>query len=156
MKNSSLFVLLLTLCLLSTLKAQNVPSGAISINPVYHPADLIYSKTNYTGTTLDTTAYLPIPFYSELGYLIVSTDSAVFDVYFDGKNSSQSGVTTTYADSLKTTVNAGAAASILIKGPGTWRLPNENLIRFRVAARVTGNGTTAGRTLKIYRTSKAP
>lgn len=126
------------------------------LNPKYDPAFQVYNKTNYTSTTADTTSYIPIPFFSELGFVVQSTDSAGVDVYFDGKNSGVAAVVTTYADSLVTTNNAGSFTSVVIKSPTLNRLPNENLVRFRVISRSSSAGTTAGRTLRIYRVSKSP
>lgn len=116
----------------------------------------IYVKTNFTTSTADTTNYFDISKYSDVGFIYQSTDSAAFDIYFDGRNNLITAVTTTYADSLVTTSNTGSQTSTVIKSTTLNRLPNETQVRMRVIARNTGQGTTSGRTLKGYLVFKQP
>lgn len=115
----------------------------------------MYTKLNYTNATLDTTTWIDIEPYDEIAFLLRSTDSAAFDVYFDGRNSyfpNTRGYTTytdsvTVVDTVSGGQNTGERRNILIKTTTLNRLnqPGNNQVRIRLDHRAAGAGTTSGR-----------
>jgi hypothetical protein len=123
--------------------------------------DLLYQKTTYTVSTLDTTTWFTVEPYRELALVVTSSDSAVLDFYIDGRNSFLPNTNVgsavyadslTLADSVSGGANSGERRYVLLKTTTLNRLlsPTINQIRLRVDHRTAGAGTTTGRTQKIY------
>lgn len=158
--NKLIFVILL---ISSVSYGQRVGSSGNGTVGSSHNFDqsIVYVKTNYTNSGSDTSAWYTIEPYRNVAFILQSTDSTATDVYFDAKNSSATNTNqyTTYGDSLKLAdsvaggANTGEIRNILIKTTTLNRLnsPANNQVRFRVAHRASGAGTTSGRVFRIWK-----
>lgn len=122
-------------------------------------ASLFKSYTNFTATSDDTTGYVTVsvPGWTsdallcrEVRLIIVATDSIADDIYVIGRNSYNTNITSTYADSLVGTSNSLNTAVITLKSSTLDRMPGCTQFRVGNVFRATGQGTTSGRTLKCY------
>ena len=123
-------------------------------------AMLFKTYTTFTATSDDTTGFISLTtdpilktdvLLARLVYLLgVATDSIASDVYCNGTNQSQTGFTTTYADSLVGTSNTANRVVITLKSYTIDRLAGSTQLKVGTVFRATGQGTTAGRTLKWY------
>lgn len=119
-------------------------------------AQLVKTHTTFTATSDDTTGFITSPFpdllstAEELILEFVATDSISADIYLIGSNSILTGITETYADSLIGTSNSSNVTRIVLKDAATNRLEGLDRFKIGVVFRASGQGTTAGRTLKSY------
>ena len=154
------YVILLTLvCASLSFSQQIFTGGAVQGNHIFDQT-AFYTKASYTNTQTDTTGWFTVEPFRELAALITSSDSGVADVYFDARNSFQinTNAYTTYQDSLKLAdsvaggANSGEMHITLFKTTTLNRLlqPANNQLRIRVARRSAGNGTTAGRVMRVW------
>lgn len=112
--------------------------------------------TTFTATSDDTTSYFSIKDAAKLGFIIYSTDSCAVDLYFLGRNSAYNTYTASYADSLVTESNTGAATAVTISGTTLDRLALCDEMAIGYVFRATGQGTTAGRIFRIIKQTKTP
>lgn len=123
-------------------------------------AMLFKTYTNFTATSDDTTGFISLTtdpilktdvlFARQVILLGVATDSISADVYCNGTNQSQTGFTTTYADSLIGTSNSANRVVITLRSSTVDRLTGSTQLKVGTVFRASGQGTTSGRTLKWY------
>jgi hypothetical protein len=122
-------------------------------------AQLFKTYTTYTATSDDTSRYITIVppigadilLCREVRLIAVWTDSCEADINVIGINGYLTGVSgTAYTDSIVSTSNTGSFKIINIKDMTTQVLDGATQMRVGTVFRATGNGTTAGRTLKWY------
>lgn len=122
---------------------------------------LYKTHTTFTATSDDTTGYVTInvagfgadPLLArEVDLILVATDSVSADVYVIARNSFLTSVTSTYSDSIIGTSNTSNIKVITLKGTTLDRFSSTGVTQFKVGTvfRASGQGTTAGRTLKQY------
>lgn len=148
------FILLVLLCAGITYAQDLGGDGTYRANK----AQLFKTYTNYLSTSDDTSSTITIvpPLSAnlmlarEVRLLAVWTDSCAADVYVIGTNEHVTGITTTYTDSIVSTSNTGSFKVITLKGPSTDQLAGCTQVKVGTVFRATGNGFTAGRSLKWY------
>lgn len=132
---------------------------------VYGRAYQFKAYTNYTATSDDTTGYVTISVpgwttvplgCSIVRLLCVATDSIADDIYVVGRNDYVTSITSTYADSLVGTSNTLNTAVITLRAHGVDRMPGCTQFKVGNVFRATGQGTTTGRTYKMYIQYKFP
>lgn len=140
--------------------AQTISAGGGQFTGPTLQMSTVYSKTTYTNSLTETTAYFNIEPAKELAVIFFSSDSATADVYFDTRNGSYINGnvgSATYADSAKLAdsvvggANSGEIRNVLLKTTTLNRLlgPSNTQMRIRVAYRSATNGTTAGRVFRV-------
>lgn len=154
--------LLLSLGLMLLVVGTVFSQGDIQGNQLFlgSSAQLFKTYTTFTATSDDTTGYLSLQIdpvlktqillASEVRLLGVGTDSVAADVYVIGRNKTLTGITATYADSIVGTSNTSNTKVINLRTPDTDLLDGCTEIKVGTVFRATGQGTTAGRTLKWY------
>lgn len=122
-------------------------------------ARLFKTYTTFTATSDDTSGYPTINVAGmgsdpllcrEVRLIGVATDSVAADVYAIGRNSTLTGVTVTYADSIVGTSNTSNTAVIVLRSSTIDRLTGCTQFKLGTVFRAAGQGTTTGRTLKWY------
>jgi hypothetical protein len=128
-------------------------------------AQLFKTYTTYTATSDDTSAYITIvpPIGSdillcrEVRLIAVSTDSLAADINVIGINGHLTAIapaaytdSIVISDSVAAGPNSGTKRIITIKGTALDRLIGATQMRVGTVFRASGQGTTAGRTLKWY------
>ena len=156
-----LVILLGLILLVSPVFAQDIGGdGSFRANK----AQLFKTYTTYVATSDDTSNYITIVppigadilLCREVRLIAVSTDSVNADINVIGINGYLTSIApTAYTDSIVasdslTTMNAGSKKIITIKGTALDRLIGATQMRVGTVFRATGQGTTAGRTLKWY------
>lgn len=169
MKKALFLVLMLSLVGISF--AQNTSQLNGQPNPTAERARLFKTYTTYTATSDDTTGFVTVnlPTWtsdvllcSEVRLIWVSTDSVNADLYVIGRNGTLTTPTVTYADSivigdsLATGSNNGSRKIVTLRSSATDRLAGCTQFKVGTVFRATGQGTTAGRTTKIYVMYKYP
>jgi hypothetical protein len=120
---------------------------------------LFKTYSAFTATSDDTTGYVTInipgfvadPLLCPLVRLVgIATDSVAADVYVLGRNRNLTAFTASYADSIVGTSNTSNTTVITLRAHGTDRLAGCTQFKVGTVFRATGQGTTAGRSLKWY------
>lgn len=117
----------------------------------------VFTHTNYSSTSGDTTGYFSIKDISAISIVAGATDSVCQIFNIDGKNSVIDGnvgdtVLQTYQDSLVGVSNTLNVKTFYLRTSAGDRFGGCDLIRIRMigSAKSTGNGTTSGRKVKVY------
>ena len=112
--------------------------------------------TTFVDASDDTTGFVSIGQLGslllgrEVGIIAVSNDSAALDIYCIGRNNVLTSVVDVFRDSLVSTSNTGGSKVIMLKDATVNRLEGMHDLKVGSVFRASGNGTTAGRTYKLY------